>query len=162
MYDNRNAVSAKSDEAITFSKSGTYYMWADGSRGTSETNSYVSSPAYAKITVSAHDFSKKTATEQYLKTAATCTQAAQYYYACSICGAAGTSTYEYGEANGHTAPNAEGKCDVCQAVIGSTAEQPAEEELCKYCHQPHTGTMGGLIKFVHSILYFFCHLFGKM
>lgn len=48
-----------------------------------------------------HDYSKKTITSQYLKSSATCTTPATYYYACSRCGAKGTSTYTYGKALGH-------------------------------------------------------------
>ena len=40
-------------------------------------------------------------------------------------------------------------------------DQPQTEDLCKWCGEPHTGPMGGFIRFFHSILYFFAHLFGK-
>ena len=40
-------------------------------------------------------------------------------------------------------------------------EPPADEGLCKWCGQPHTGFFGKLVGFFHSILYFFAHLFGK-
>lgn len=43
--------------------------------------------------------------------------------------------------------------------------EPTEPQssLCKYCKQDHGKTfVGRLIAFIHSILYFFAHLFGKM
>ena len=39
--------------------------------------------------------------DKYLAAAATCTTPAQYYYSCT-CGLAGTETFSYGEAKGHT------------------------------------------------------------
>ena len=49
-----------------------------------------------------HDFTSKTTTDTYLKSAATCTDAAVYYYKCSRCSAKGTTTYSYGSALGHS------------------------------------------------------------
>lgn len=48
-----------------------------------------------------HDFSVKSATAAYLKSAATCTAAAVYYYKCSGCDEKGSSTYSYGEHAAH-------------------------------------------------------------
>lgn len=47
-----------------------------------------------------HNYTVKAAEAKYLKTEATCTEAAEYYVSCS-CGEAGTETFEYGEALGH-------------------------------------------------------------
>ena len=49
-----------------------------------------------------HDFTNKTTTDTYRKSAATCTDAAVYYYKCSRCSAKGTTTYSYGSALGHS------------------------------------------------------------
>jgi len=48
-----------------------------------------------------HDFTSQTATSTYLKSAATCTTPAVYYYKCSRCTVAGTSTYTSGSSLGH-------------------------------------------------------------
>lgn len=48
-----------------------------------------------------HSFTEQKAEQQYLASAATCTEAAEYYYSCS-CGEKGTEMFTYGEAKGHT------------------------------------------------------------
>ena len=49
----------------------------------------------------AHNFTAETAEEKYLKSAATCTEKAVYYKACTVCGEKGTETFEYGNPLGH-------------------------------------------------------------
>ncbi len=51
-----------------------------------------------------HSFTTKDTSSTYLKSSATCTEAAVYYYRCSRegCTAKGTETYTYGDALGHT------------------------------------------------------------
>ena len=39
--------------------------------------------------------------------------------------------------------------------------EPAGENLCKWCGELHEGFWGKLVGFFHAILYFFAHLFGK-
>ena len=51
-----------------------------------------------------HKFNLETATDNYLATAATCTEKAKYYYSCS-CGEKGSETFEYGEALNHSFTN---------------------------------------------------------
>ena len=48
-----------------------------------------------------HTFDKQVATEEYLASAATCENAAKYYYSCA-CGEKGTQTFTSGNPNGHT------------------------------------------------------------
>ena len=48
-----------------------------------------------------HVFDQMNTDARYLKSEATCTEPAQYYYSC-ICGQIGTETFSYGEAKGHT------------------------------------------------------------
>lgn len=48
-----------------------------------------------------HNFNQKNTSETYLKSAATCTKKAVYYYSCS-CGEKGTETFESGETLAHT------------------------------------------------------------
>ena len=51
-----------------------------------------------------HTFDKQVANEKYLASAATCTEAAKYYYSCS-CGEKGTETFTSGNALGHSFTN---------------------------------------------------------
>lgn len=48
-----------------------------------------------------HDHNQKVTTAEYLKTEASCTDSAVYYYSCS-CGAIGDTTFVEGKANGHS------------------------------------------------------------
>ncbi|MFR5876178.1 MAG: leucine-rich repeat domain-containing protein [Eubacterium sp.] len=52
-----------------------------------------------------HSYTSKTTTSAYLKSKATCTSPAVYYYKCSRCSAKGTKTYKYGSALGHSYKN---------------------------------------------------------
>ena len=68
-----------------------------------------------------HVFNKEVATDAYKASDATCTAKATYYHSC-VCGAKGTTTFEYGELGAHnwapatcTAPKT---CSVCQATEG--------------------------------------------
>lgn len=47
-----------------------------------------------------HTYDKKVADAQYLKSAATCTKKAEYYFSCE-CGEKGTETFEYGDLAAH-------------------------------------------------------------
>ena len=47
-----------------------------------------------------HSYNKQVVSTDYLKSEATCTDKAQYYYSCE-CGEAGTDTFEDGDALGH-------------------------------------------------------------
>lgn len=47
-----------------------------------------------------HSYAEKIVSDKYLKSEATCTDRAVYYYSCS-CGERGEETFEYGNANGH-------------------------------------------------------------
>lgn len=67
-----------------------------------------------------HEFTVKNTTDNYLKSAADCKSAAQYYYACS-CGAKGTETYAHGEALGHDYKN--GVCGACNDECAHTQTQ---------------------------------------
>ena len=48
-----------------------------------------------------HSYTQQVAESKYLKTAATCTSKAVYYYSC-VCGEIGAETFEYGELMEHT------------------------------------------------------------
>ena len=57
----------------------------------------------AKLTLKkvSHKYKKKIVTDEYLKTPATCTKKASYFYACTMCEQAGTKSYTSGKALGH-------------------------------------------------------------
>ena len=63
-------------------------------------NYVVNSPAVNITTPHVHVYNKEVATEGYLKTGATCTEAAVYYKSCE-CGAKGTETFTSGSALEH-------------------------------------------------------------
>lgn len=101
----------------------------------------------SSVTIHKHSFTREAAEEKYKKSDATCTSPAKYYYSCSIeqdgsaCGAAGTTTFAYGEkapANHTGAPgswlsDAVGHwkeyacCGVRTAQAGHTEELPVKE-----------------------------------
>lgn len=61
----------------------------------------------------AHDYTAEIPDEQYLMTAATCTESAVYFKSCSVCGvASGSETFVYGDPTGHSygewTPNGDG------------------------------------------------------
>ncbi|MBQ0009915.1 MAG: hypothetical protein KBS76_02290 [Ruminococcus sp.] len=65
-----------------------------------------------------HSYTSKTESLSYLKSAATCTEAAVYYYSCSTCGAIGTETFTASAGPlGHNFVN--GVCTRCSAAEGS-------------------------------------------
>ena len=80
--------------------------------------------------------------------APTCTENGIFTYTCTVCG---TTKTEAVQKLGHTAANADGKCDRCGAVL---------TDACRYCGKVHTGFFGGIIGFFHNIMYFFRSLFG--
>ncbi len=84
-----------------------------------------------------HSYTEKNTDAKYLKSAATCTAKAVYYYSCS-CGEKGTKTFESGEALAHTWEtkwaNNDGKhwheCTVCKTK-GDEAEHAFEWKIDK-------------------------------
>ena len=99
------------------------------------------------VTIHKHSFTREAVEDGYKKSVATCTSPAKYYYSCSIeqdgsaCGAAGTTTFAYGEkapANhtgepGDWLSDADGHwkeyacCGVRTAQAGHTEELPVKE-----------------------------------
>ena len=63
---------------------------------TSESTASDTAPAHE------HTYNQQVVEEKYLKSAATCTAKAVYYCSC-LCGAIGTTTFEYGETTAHPA-----------------------------------------------------------
>ena len=121
----------------------------------------------AKLTK--HTYDMKNTEVRYLKSAATCTQKAVYYYSC-ICGERGTATFEYGELAAHTyktewssdktnhwhecsvcgdkrelAAHADGnkdhKCDVCGIKMSECADDDKDHkcDICGKKLSDHTG-----------------------
>ena len=98
-------------------------------------------------------------------TAPTCTGTGLGYYECPLCGlhfTDATGTVETADpvtipALGHTAANGQGQCARCGEQL-----IPADQ-ICPYCHQYHDGSfLQRIVSFLHRILYFFAHLFGRM
>ena len=89
-----------------------------------------------------HNFNQKNTNETYLKSAATCTKKAVYYYSCT-CGEKGTETFESGETAPHsysTEWSSDGtnhwhKCANCDAVADKAAHRydNACDTTCNDC-----------------------------
>ena len=101
-----------------------------------------------------HSYTEKNTDAKYLKSAATCTAKAVYYYSCS-CGEKGTETFEYGDVLAHSWgtkwANNDGKhwheCTVCKTKgdeadhafewqidkEATVTEAGAKHEECKVC-----------------------------
>ena len=91
-----------------------------------------------------HDFTAQKAEATYLASAATCTQAAKYYCSCTRCALADTTTFESGDALGHTygelivkvdptctatGMDAHYVCSVCSVWFTSEKVETTEAEL---------------------------------
>lgn len=66
-----------------------------------------------KAPLVAHQFDGEVAEEKYLAKEATCTEPAEYYYSCSVCGEKGTETFTVGEALGHNMTEYPEKVPTC-------------------------------------------------
>jgi hypothetical protein len=74
-------------------------------------------------TAFSHNYNQKIIDSAHLKSEATCTQKALYYYGCT-CGAKSLDTFEYGELEEHN--YVDGKCSVCGQLKGS--EPPIDDD----------------------------------
>ena len=114
----------------------------------------------------AHSYTVKNTAPEYLKSAATCTQKAKYYYSCSQCGAKGTSTFEYGDYAPHTLTHYNAKAATCSEPGHKAYDVCSVCGYSTYVHIPATGhkyvlavekeatcTEDGLIRYTCSV----CH-----
>ena len=116
-----------------------------------------------------HNFVRQSTEPKYMKSAATCTQKAVYYYSC-VCGEKGAATFEYGELAAHTykaewssdktnhwhecsacgnkkeqAAHADGnkdhKCDICGIRMSECADANKDHkcDICGKKLSDHTG-----------------------
>ncbi len=109
-----------------------------------------------------HSYTAQTVKADALKSAATCTAPATYYYSCTTCGAIEKNaghTFTSGSATAHVDANGDNRCDNCNKDLSEP--QPEPQNLCKYCHKEHTGFFGKIVQFFHNILYSLTHLFKK-
>ena len=109
-----------------------------------------------------HSYTAQTVKAEALKSAATCTAPATYYYSCTTCGAIEKNaghTFTSGSATAHVDANGDNRCDNCNKDLSEP--QPEPQNLCKYCHKEHTGFFGKIVQFFHNILYSLTHLFKK-
>lgn len=90
------------------------------------------------IAVLGHTYNQKDTSATYLCSAATCTAAAKYYYKCERCSAKGTTTYDYGNANGHKSVyggtvSVHTKCSVCGATTSSNHSYTTSVAVAATC-----------------------------
>ncbi|MBQ7638449.1 MAG: caspase family protein [Clostridia bacterium] len=75
-------------------------------------------------------------------------------YVCSVCG-------DYYEEKiplvSHEDKDNDGRCDICNENISVIDVE--QHDICKYCGKTHTGLLGGIIKIIHNVFYFFRQLF---
>ena len=80
-----------------------------------------------------HVYTAEDATDAYLKSAATCTSKAVYYYCCATCSAKGTTTFEYGKVLEHTGGTAtctqKAVCTICEKEYGSKLAHVFDKEV---------------------------------
>ena len=105
--------------------------------------------------MNAHDFTAETAAEQYLKSAATCTEKAVYYKSCTVCGlssegTADEATFFSGNVLGHDLPDAWSKdenehwheCKRCHSKEDAGKHEYGDDNICDICGYdktvPHT------------------------
>lgn len=76
-----------------------------GADATCTTVQYCANCGIVMSSALGHDFTETVVSDTYLKSSATCTSPAVYYYKCSRCTTKGTSTYTSGSALGHSTPS---------------------------------------------------------
>lgn len=91
----------------------------------------------------AHTYDRQITTSDYLKTPATCTERAVYYYSCE-CGERGDETFEYGTPNGHRFTNYSSDNN---ATCGKDGTKTA---TCDNCTETDTKTETGTKTGNHS------------
>ena len=100
----RHALSKTAAQAATCTADGHIAYWTCSvcKQKFSDQNAATAvSDAELVVAHTGHSFTAEKAENRYLKSAATCTEAAVYYVSCSKCGEKGTETFVYGEPNGH-------------------------------------------------------------
>ena len=86
-----------------------------------------------------HSFTEQTAKDEYLSTAANCTDKAKYFYSCS-CGEKGTETFEYGSPLGHDFT------DYFSDNNATCTQDGTKTAKCNRCDKTDTITDGGSAK----------------
>ena len=84
----------------------------------------------------AHTYDRENTANTYLMSAATCTDAAVYYYSCS-CGERGQTTFVYGEAKGHHFASYTYNDDA------TCTDDGTETAVCAFCTEMDTRTKEG-------------------
>lgn len=102
-------------------------LWDDALFDAGEGMIMVNGVPAAGMEVHRHVYDQQVTSDRYLASAATCTEAATYYYSCT-CGEKGTETFAYGAALGH------GETELKDAREAScTAEGYTGDRVCKVC-----------------------------
>ncbi len=107
--------------------------------------------------LAAHDFTAEVADAKYLKTEATCTEAAVYYKSCAVCGESskGTAfeaTFSHGEAKGHAWSGWVSNGDGTHSRVCGNDKNHTEKEACS----------GGAADCTHGPICDFCKAeYGK-
>ncbi|MBR1392266.1 MAG: hypothetical protein IJ561_00360 [Ruminococcus sp.] len=92
-----------------------------------------------------HTFTAEKTLPAYLKSEATCASPAVYYKSCSVCGARGTETFEYGEADA----SKHSYTDTYVPPVG-TAKGYVHHE-CEFCHNSYDSDIPSDIRFMGDV-----------
>ena len=88
-----------------------------------------------------HDYIKCIIEDAYIAKEATCTESPEYYYACTMCEAAGSETYKFGGGLGHTGGEAtcteKAVCTRCFNEYGDVLGHEFVEGVCTRCGMGH-------------------------
>ncbi len=108
------------NEYYKCSECGKVYKDADGKTETS-----VEKETIAKLP---HTFDKQDTADKYLASKANCVSPAKYYYSCSVCGAADTKTFDFGEkdAENHANIVVKGEVKATEEADGYTGDKVCE------------------------------------
>ena len=88
-------------------------------------------------------------TFEYQVIESTCTEPGRLILTCTSCGE--VTTEEYAPPRGHTAPDADGRCALCGAVL-EEPQQEAPEYVCPLCGERHDGLFGIFFRVLHALI----------
>lgn len=98
-----------------------------------------------KMPAKKHSYTKKVRNSSTLKSKATCTKAARYYYTCKHCGTTGSKTFTYGKAKGHNYKK--------NYIVPATEEKAGRTgTICTRCKQAKKGTKTTVIPKIESFV----------
>ena len=112
LFKDRNAINSTTMAEITEGKTKLGHSWSEGYETNAGGHWHTCRRCDAVSTSEKHSFTNKVETAEHLKSSATCTDSAVYYYSCA-CERNGSETFTSGEALGHEKTHHEGQSASC-------------------------------------------------